>query len=344
MKQILISAVLSALAVLLIPTRTSIADSQSKEAAQIAQVNVQAAFEPPESETESESKIKTETEVSDKTCTLRLLNGDTVTTVDEQSYLCGVLLCEMPISFDEQALCAQCVAARTFLRRQMQAGKHENADVCADSACCQAWADEAALKARFGDSYSEANEKALRAVTATQDEVLTYNGALIDATYFSCSGGQTEEALAVWGTDVPYLRSVKSYGEESAPRYHSVVSLTPDELREKLENASLPLTLIGAPEDWLGEISYTAGGGVDTLVIGQTAYRGTQLRTLLGLNSTQFSPAYVDGEFVFDVYGFGHRVGMSQYGAEYMAQQGWSYRRILEYYYSGATLAREVLP
>lgn len=334
MKQILISAVLSALAVLLLPTRTTVADSPPEETAQIAQIATQPAFEPPETETADEEETRT----------LRLLCGDSVTELDEETYLCNVLLCEMPISFDEQALCAQCVAARTFLRRQMQAGKHENADVCADSACCQAWADEAALRARFGDSYSEAIKKALRAVTATQDEVLTYNGALIDATYFSCSGGQTEEALAVWGTDVPYLRSVKSYGEESAPRYHSVVTLTPDELREKLSGSTLSSTLEDAPENWLGEISYTAGGGVDALVIGQTAYGGTQLRALLGLNSTQFSADYIDGAFVFDVYGFGHRVGMSQYGAEYMAQQGWNYRQILEYYYSGATLTQVSTP
>lgn len=336
MKQILISTLLSALAILLLPTGAAKQDKQPISDVQPERVVTEAAEDAPVTPSVAEA-------VADdaQTPSVRLLYNGTVLLLDEQDYLCGVLLCEMPISFEEQAFCAQSVAARTFLRRQMRAGKHQNADVCADSSCCQAWADEETLRLRFGEGYEAAAKKALRAVTATQGEVLTYDGALIDATYFSCSGGQTEDAVAVWGTDVPYLRAVKSDGEEAAPRYHAVVTLSPDELREKLAASDEPLTLGDNPARWLGAVSYTNGGGVETCVFGKTAYSGTALRKLLELNATRFTVSYTDGQFVFDVYGFGHRVGMSQYGAQHLAQEGWSYPQILAHYYTGAVVTKE---
>lgn len=323
MKQIIISGILSLLAILLIPSGQAVPEAEAAPRDRVLCII--------ESTDAQESPAASSAPV-------RLLCGDTVIEQDEQEYLCCVLLCEMPASFEPEALAAQAVAARTFLRRQMQGGKHENADVCMDSACCQAWCSESALRERFGAEYDAYMQKALRAVERTQDEVLTYDGALIDATYFSCSGGRTEDALAVWGTDVPYLRSVESFGEEAAPRYESTVRLTPDELSELLTAADSTLTLPENPAEWFGEASCTAGGGVDTCQIGSARFSGVQLRRILSLNSTQFTVRYDGGVFVFDVLGFGHRVGMSQYGANFMAQQGWSYRRILEYYYRGVTL------
>ena len=124
-------------------------------------------------------------------------------------------------------------------------------------------------------------KKARAAVEATRDEALFYDGALIDATYFSCSNGKTEAAVAVWGTDVPYLQSVESFGEESALRYESEVVCTAAQLREKLSGAKLD----GAPEGWFGAVSYTDGGGVATMEIGGKTYSGTELRAFLA--STQ---------------------------------------------------------
>lgn len=336
MKQILISTLLSALAILLLPTGAAKQNNQPIYSAQLERVVTEAAEEASITPSAAENAAD-----DAQTQSVRLLYNGTVHLLDEQDYLCGVLMCEMPVSFEEQAFCAQSVAARTFLRRQMRGGKHENANVCADSSCCQAWADEAALRQRFGKEYDAAYKKVLRAVTATQDEVLTYDGVLIDATYFSCSGGRTEDAVAVWGTDVPYLRAVQSDGEEDAPRYHAVVTLSRDELREKLAAADAPLTLGDDPKQWLGTVSYTNGGGVESCVFGETAYSGTALRRLLGLNATRFTVSYTDGQFVFDVYGFGHRVGMSQYGAQHLAQEGWSYQQILTHYYTGAVVTRE---
>ena len=268
--------------------------------------------------------------------TLRVLRDGSVEEAALDTYLAQVVLSEMPASFAPEALKAQAVAARTFACRQTAGGKHENADVCAQSACCQACLTVEDLRARYGDGFEAAWDKALAAVRETQNEVLTYEGALIDAVYFSCSGGRTEDAAAVWGAEVPYLQSVKSYGEENALRYASEKRFTPEALRAALGGA----VLTGSPSAWFSDVTYTEGGGVNTMKIGQTCYTGTELRRLLGLNSTCFRVSADEDGVTFHVLGYGHRVGMSQYGADYMARQGYDYRAILQYYYRGAELKK----
>ena len=156
---------------------------------------------------------------------------------------------------------------------------------------------------------------------------------------FSCSGGSTEAAAAVWGTDVPYLQAVDSPGEQDAAPYASTVTCSPAEFAE-----TLGLAADGDPAGWLGGTSYTAGGGVDTCTIRGQAYAGTRLRQLFGLNSTRFSLRYADDVFRFDVRGYGHRVGMSQYGANAIARLGFGYQTILRYYYRGAKIETKKAP
>ena len=258
---------------------------------------------------------------------------------DFDTYLTQVVLSEMPADFAPEALKAQAVAARTFARRQMAGGKHADADICDRNACCQACLSADALQERYGAAFDAAWDKASSAVQQTQDEVLTYGGALIDAVYFSCSGGSTEAAAAVWGTDVPYLQAVDSPGEQDAAPYASTVTCSPAEFAE-----TLGLAADGDPAGWLGGTSYTAGGGVDTCTIRGQAYAGTRLRQLFGLNSTRFALRYADGVFRFDVRGYGHRVGMSQYGANAIARLGFDYQTILRYYYRGARIEPQRLP
>ena len=153
-------------------------------------------------------------------------------------------------------------------------------------------------------------------------------GKLIQATYFSCSGGRTEDAAAVWGGDVPYLQSVDSPGEEAADTYADEVQLTKEAFQQMLGRR-----LTGSPDKWLGEVKRTKGGGVATMVIGGKTYTGTQLRSTLELNSTAFTMAVQGENIVITTSGKGHRVGMSQYGAEAMAVKGSNYREILQHYY-----------
>ena len=273
--------------------------------------------------------------------TLRLLTDDGVIELSMQEYLTEVLLSEMPPDFSPEARKAQAVAARTFTRKKLQKPKHENAAVCASSSCCQAWTSREALKEKYGAEFDAVWKNAQKAVLDTAGEVLTYDGQLIDAVYFSCSGGSTEAAAAVWGSDVPYLQSVMSPGEEEAPRYASTVIVSPEEFSRVLREEAPEIDLSGEPDTWLGEETRSDGGGVETVCIGGVGLSGVTLRRLFGLNSAKFDLTFKDGAFRFHVLGFGHRVGLSQYGAENMAQLGFSYRTILEYYYQGAKVEKQ---
>ena len=257
---------------------------------------------------------------------------------DCETYLTQVVRSEMPADFATEALKAQAVAARTFARRQMAGGKHADADVCSQSACCQACLSADALQERYGAAFDAAWDKAADAVRQTQDEVLTYGGALIDAVYFSCSGGSTEAAAAGWGTDVPYLQAVDSPGEQDAAKYESRICVTAETFAETLRALDASVQLSGDPSGWVQSVTRTAGGGVDTLTAGGRPFSGVQLRKAFGLNSTRFTLLYEDGAFSFDVLGYGHRVGMSQYGADAIARLGFDYRAILRFYYRGAEL------
>lgn len=341
MKTVFIGCVLSLLAIFLIPTA-----APEPQVPEPAQSQVLFIAQPGQAETESTpapaapEKTDEEEAIAGDASQLQLLCGGQTLTARVRDYLTSVVLCEMPVTFAPEALKAQAVAARTFLWKQAACKKHTDADVCADSACCQAWLCEDALREKFGADYEAAVKKAAQAVSETADEVLCYNGELIDATYFSCSGGSTEAAVAVWGTDVPYLQPVASPGEEYAARYESEASFSLDAFRSVITAADAAAALGEDPAAWLGEITYTEGGGVDTALIGGAAFTGVQLRQLFGLNSTKFTLELTDAGAVFHVLGFGHRVGMSQYGADNLANNGFSYRVILQYYYQNTRIKK----
>ena len=256
----------------------------------------------------------------------------TVSEMGLNEYLTGVLLAEMPASFEQEAKKAQAVVARTYTIRAFEgASKHDSAAVCMESSCCQGYISAEDYLAKGGTQ--EAVDAARDAVAQTGDYVLTYNGNLIEATYFSCSGGSTEDAVAVWGTDVPYLKATSSPGEESAAHYTDTVTFTAEEFA-----SALALDLQGDPEGWLGPVTYTAGGGVDTMLIGGISFEGTALRKILDLRSTAFTMTAGEDSITITTRGYGHRVGMSQYGADAMAAQGSGFDEILAHYYQGTSL------
>ena len=247
-------------------------------------------------------------------------------------YLTCVILAEIPVSFEDEAIKAQSVVARTYtMRAEKGAAKHMDASVCTNSRCCQGYLSIDAFLEIGG--AEEDVQKIRNLVDSTDCQVLIYEGNLIEATYFSCSGGTTEDAVAVWGTDVPYLQSVASPGEEEATYYTDTVCFSASDFASKL---GIPLA--GKPSAWFGAVTYTAGGGVATMDIGNQSFAGTELRKLLDLRSTAFDIA-VDGDsIVITTHGYGHRVGMSQYGADAMAVSGSTYPEILSYYYQGTEL------
>ena len=267
----------------------------------------------------------------DETVTVLLETESGVLELSMQQYLTDVVLQEMPASFEEEALKAQCVAARTLTMRCMtEGGKHENADVCGNSACCQCYLEENEGRTLYGDGYDAAREKVLLAVQVTDGQVMTSGGALIEAAYFSSTGGSTESAASVWGGEVSYLQPVSSPEE---PRV-TERSVSFGEFRQLLPSSALS----AHPAGWFGEISHTEGGAVESMVIGGVRYSGSELRRIFSLKSARFTVSVTENTVEFEVTGSGHGVGMSQYGANEMAKRGCSYRQILLHYYTGAEL------
>ena len=264
-----------------------------------------------------------------------------VLTMDLEEYLVGVVLSEMPPSFDTEALKAQAVAARTFACKQIADGKHKEFDLCTLSTCCQAWNAVEEMEQKFGNSAELFLKKAGQAVKETVGEVLCYNNEFIDAVYFSCSGGTTEDAVAVWGTEVPYLQSVASGGEELSSCYRSELRITHEQFAQTIGRYNSDVLLNRDPIYWIEDIERTEGDGVKRICIGGVWFSGPELRSAFGLKSTKFTVSVEEQDIVFHVLGYGHRVGMSQYGANAMAKTGKTYREILQYYYSGVEINRK---
>ena len=258
-------------------------------------------------------------------------------------YLPGVLAGEMPASFHPQALRAQAVAARTYILCRLKEGcaAHPEAAVCGDPGCCQAWRSEQELRENWGGEYEAFWQKICRAVSDTDGFYLAWEDKPILACFHSSSAGATESSAAVWSGALPYLVSVSS--PETAgdvPNYVSTLRLSPDEFLRILRSGGSTADLSGPADSWLGECRLDESGRVESLMIGGEAFAGTTLRSLFSLRSAAFTLTW-DGEaFLFTVTGYGHGVGMSQYGANVMAERGSGWEEILAHYYPGAGLCR----
>ncbi len=245
-------------------------------------------------------------------------------------YVWGAVLGEMPASFEPEALKAQAVAARTYALRCMEDGVHKGNAVCKDHICCQSYCDPK----EYGGKKEYA-QKVRLAVEQTKGMVATYNGRPIFAAYFASSGGSTEDAVAVWGSSFPYLKAVDSPGETDKAYQNATVTFTAAQFQQKLVGK-----IEGKPNQWFGKVTYTPGGGVDTVMIGGVKYSGVKLRKLLGLRSTMFTVKVNGEKITVTTNGYGHRVGMSQYGAQAMALEGHDFESILKHYYQGVTLEK----
>ena len=263
-----------------------------------------------------------------------------VHTLPLEEYLIGVVAAEMPASFEQEALKAQAVAARTYLLSRMshRSGSHPDADVCTDPACCTAWSGQDAQKARWGTDYEANRAKLCRAVSETAGVYLVWQGEPIQAVFHAASAGQTAASGELWNA-LPYLISVPS-PETAAdvPNYVSTVAVSAEDFRQTILQAAPQADLSGDASGWLGMQTLTESGRVDTLTIGGVCLSGQTLRTLFSLRSAMFTLEYAGGDFRFTVSGYGHGVGMSQYGANVMARQGADYAAILAHYFPGASL------
>jgi len=274
--------------------------------------------------------------------TIRVLLGETVEEMPMSDYLAGVLRAEMPASFEQEALCAQAAAARTYtLYKLVSGGNHApEADICGDPACCQAYLDAETAAANWGDDAERYEAKIENAVSATDGQTILYDGQPILAVFHSSSAGRTKSAGEVWTQDLPYLQSVESPEMEAEiPNYYSRVEFTPEEFRGTFLAVYPEADLTGDIGGWVKNLTYTEGSNVDRVTIGGVPVRGSQVRSIFGLRSASFEVEAEDGKLVFFVTGYGHGVGMSQYGANELAREGKTWREIIGHYYTGVTIA-----
>ena len=278
--------------------------------------------------------------ILDDAITLTVLTDDGPAEMRMADYLPLAVAGEMPADFAPEALKAQAVALRSYALhyRAERKSAHPEADVCTSAACCAACAGEDALRALWGTRYEENLGKLRQAVAATDGQYLVWEGESVLAVFHACSLGRTEDGASL-GVSAPYLVSVTTpETEERVRRLVTTVELTPLELRRGVEGLCPGAQFPEDPADWLGELKRTDAGRVESLRLGSETLSGQALRTLFALRSTDFDLEYRSGMFVFTVRGFGHGLGMSQYGADALARAGADYREILAHYYPGTEL------
>ena len=276
--------------------------------------------------------------------TIKLLHKDEnkIEEIDLEEYLYGVVSAEMPASFEEEALKAQAVVARTYTIYKIvnNDGKHGEADICDDSTCCQAWISEQDRKDRWDEDEKEENwNKIVKAVNSTPGKIVTYNGEPINAFFHSNSGGTTEAPIEVWGgSGYPYLQSVATAGEDAYSQYSSEAEFTEAEFEEKIKELHSDFEIDFEDENCIKIEEYTEGNRVKTIKIGNLELSGVEVRNIFGLRSANFTVTIEDNKIKFEVIGYGHGVGMSQTGADSLAKEGKTYEESIHHYYTNVEI------
>ena len=268
------------------------------------------------------------------------VNEDKVKPMNTESYILGVVMAEMPASFELEALKAQSVAARTYLYEKLFSKvtnpEHKGGDICTDPSHCQAYISVEEAKEKWGKNASFYFRKCKKAVEATRGIVAQYENKPIKAVFHAYASGKTENAKDVWGSDVAYLKSVDSPGDKSAPEFLGTCTIEISEFKR------IATEKFGCDfkNGLIGEVKYTPGGSVDVIQIGDKLVKGTKIREAFSLKSACFKINTDGDSLIFEVKGYGHGVGMSQYGANHCAKAGMTYDEILKKYYTGIELKK----
>ena len=296
-------------------------------------------FTPVQSEIISPDNLSTSEESTTKTdfSTIKVFNEDTgvVSEMDFREYIIGVVAGEMPVEFHSEALSAGTAAAATLARKKLAEGEKSELQggvISTDPAKHQAYMSVEDMKEKWGDSFDKYYEKLTLAVDKAIDYSIVYQDELIVAAYHAISPGKTEDAGNVWSASFPYLKEADSEWDKLSPKYASSLFVSNDEFTEKLKlyGADFP---DGSIE--FGEGTYTDAGTLISITIGGKVFSGKQLREIFSLRSAAITLSKADGGINFSVRGYGHGVGMSQYGADYLARQGKSWKEIIAHYYPG---------
>lgn len=271
---------------------------------------------------------------------LRVKRGEEVVRMSMSDYLACVLRGEMPASYEQQALCAQAVAARTYTRYKIvTGGNHDDADICDNPACCQAFLDEESARKNWGKDADYYETKIENAVAMTDGQTMLYNGTPILAVFHASSSGMTRASGDVWQNDLPYLQPVVSPEPTKSPNYYSRQEYSVDAFRDVILEAYPEADLSDKPSRWCAKPITDKSGSVNTISVGGVSISGENMRRLFKLRSSCFDLEYKKDTMIFYVTGYGHGVGMSQNGANEMAKEGKTWKDILTHYYTGVTIA-----
>lgn len=255
--------------------------------------------------------------------------GQTIT-VPVEEFLIGTAACELPADWPDDAVCAQMVASHSYA---LSLGSEP---MQVNSALCAGWTDAQVLQARWGDDFAANYDRLAALATEVCGALLCYEGAPAAACYHSISAGHTEASQNVWVTALPYLQGVDSPWDKTVPDYAVTVTYTTEQMTTLLQN--LGLEPEGDPTTWFGACQWDYAGYVERLTVCGTSFSGTALRSAFSLRSASFSVTYDGENFALTTYGYGHGVGMSQYGAKAMAEGGSTWQEILTYYFPGCTV------
>lgn len=283
------------------------------------------------------------------TIRLYVTSTNQIINISLDDYVKGVVAAEMPAEFHIEALKAQAVAARTYVlkRARISGGSgcdsHPLADICDNPAHCQAWLPTATLQSRWGMiDFQKYWNKISLAVEETSGKILTYQGIAIDPLFHSTCGGRTEDAGDVWQKSLPYLKPVVCGYCQHSPKYQTEqrFALSGFLLVAKQLDGAITVTTkdLSGPVPPISVKSITGTGRIEELQVGLRSLKGTTLRYALGLNSTRFTWKIENQAITFKVQGYGHGVGMCQYGADGMAKAGKTYEQILQQYYTGTII------
>ena len=289
----------------------------------------------------SESKIN-----NSHTFTVYNASTDRVTEIGMLDYICGVVAAEEPASFHTEALKAQAVAAFTNAvhhreyNRSTAGGNslYKGADVSTDPSVCMAYLSRQDAQKKWGAHFERDWEKISEAVCSVADKVMIYDSQPIAAVFCSMSSGTTESSKDVWGTEIPYLEETASIGDTLTPGFETKVTVSQQDFRKKVLEKYKDAVFPSGPAGWISQVKRSAAGGVITASVCGKMLKGADIRSLFGLRSANFSLDYRAGIFTFTVKGYGHGVGMSQHGSDYLARQGKNYEQILLWYYKGVTI------
>lgn len=262
-----------------------------------------------------------------------------------REYIIGSVAAEMPALYHTEALKAQAVASYTYAKKvgeQNEKYKESylgDADITDSPDTHQGYIDEKRRREKWGDNFEEYEKKIEDAVDEVFGYFMTYNGDTALAVYHSNSAGKTQSAKTLWGTEIPYLISVESPGDKLSPDYVTTHEFSKSEFKKLAKNCDISLD--GDAEEWVNELTKADSGYIMSVRLGSTEVSASKFREEFGLKSCCFDIDYNDGEFTVTCYGYGHGAGMSQYGADYMARQGCTWREILKHYYTGIEIDSE---